>query len=152
MHSWRTDFFSFVKKITYIVQISFFLDKVRPKFLPHMALIWFWEKFNRNQARSPSINSQSVTHQNPPPPLPLSYLHLALSLLVAMAILLHPHPFSLFILLSLFSLLLNPSSCFHPKLLNFSKLQSDTDWSPAGATWYGPANGAGSDGNAWYIK
>ncbi|CBI16588.3 hypothetical protein VitviT2T_023413 [Vitis vinifera] len=65
-----------------------------------------------------------------------------------MAILLHPHPFSLLILLSLFSLLLNPSSCFHLKLLNFSKLQSDTDWSPAGATWYGPANGAGSDGGA----
>ncbi|KAJ9680682.1 hypothetical protein PVL29_019871 [Vitis rotundifolia] len=64
-----------------------------------------------------------------------------------MAILLHPHPFSL-ILLSLFSLLLNPSSCFHPKLLTVSKLQSDTDWSPAGATWYGPANGAGSDGGA----
>ncbi|XP_034709903.1 expansin-B18-like [Vitis riparia] len=65
-----------------------------------------------------------------------------------MAILLHPHPFSLIILLSLFSLLLNPCSCSHRKHLNVSKLQSDTDWSPAGATWYGPAAGAGSDGGA----
>jgi hypothetical protein len=58
--------------------------------------------------------------------------------------------FSLFTLISLVSLLINPSSCFKPKLLNVSKnnVPSNSDWSPAGATWYGSATGAGSDGNA----
>ncbi|KAK6918595.1 Expansin, cellulose-binding-like domain [Dillenia turbinata] len=48
----------------------------------------------------------------------------------------------------LFSLM-KSGSCFHPKLINVSKVQSySSDWSPAGATWYGAATGAGSDGGA----
>lgn len=56
--------------------------------------------------------------------------------------------FSLFTLIALFSLLMSPSSCFNPKLLNVSKIQSTSGWLPAGATWYGSSTGAGSDGNA----
>ncbi|XP_052192168.1 expansin-B18-like [Diospyros lotus] len=46
----------------------------------------------------------------------------------------------------LFSLLASPCSCFNPKLFNVSKLQSS--WSPAGATRYGSATGAGTDSGA----
>ncbi|KAK2981463.1 hypothetical protein RJ640_017485 [Escallonia rubra] len=47
--------------------------------------------------------------------------------------------------LAVFSFLINSGSCFSRKMLNVSTNQSGADWSPAGATWYGNAMGAGSD-------
>ncbi|XP_042506415.1 putative expansin-B2 [Macadamia integrifolia] len=52
-----------------------------------------------------------------------------------------------FALLAIFSLL-DYGSCFNPKLLNYNTSKAESGWSPAGATWYGSATGAGSDGGA----
>lgn len=54
--------------------------------------------------------------------------------------------FTVFTYFTLFSLLTISCFCFNPKRLNVSKVNSNSDWSPAGATWYGEPNGAGSDG------
>ncbi|XP_019199728.1 PREDICTED: putative expansin-B2 [Ipomoea nil] len=56
-----------------------------------------------------------------------------------------PHFITYFLLFSTFAI---SCSCFNPKNLNVSKSQLDSDWSLAGATWYGNSNGAGSDGGA----
>lgn len=71
-----------------------------------------------------------------------------------MALFLQHNSLSITTLVTLFSILLNlnPSCCFNPKLFNVSKLQSDSDWSPAGATWYGPADGAGTDGKEFIYQ
>lgn len=57
-----------------------------------------------------------------------------------------PHHSSLLVFVALlaFLSLLGPCAC--RKLLNSSAVAGAT-WSSAGATWYGTANGAGSDGN-----
>ncbi|OMO78511.1 Major pollen allergen Lol pI [Corchorus capsularis] len=57
---------------------------------------------------------------------------------------------TLLTLAATFSLLFHSCYCFYPKLLNASLAASveSSDWSPAGATWYGSATGAGSDGGA----
>ncbi|KAG5071012.1 hypothetical protein AAZX31_03G030300 [Glycine max] len=48
----------------------------------------------------------------------------------------------------IFSLLLNPCHCLNLKLFNGSKIQNEEQWQVAGATMFGPPEGAGSDGGA----
>ncbi|KAK4803516.1 hypothetical protein SAY86_003333 [Trapa natans] len=63
-----------------------------------------------------------------------------------------PHHFLSCVLLAFFlsALHVPTTSAFKPKLLNFSRVESsfNSDWSPAGATWYGGADGDGSEGGA----
>jgi len=44
---------------------------------------------------------------------------------------------------TLFSLLLNPSNGLNLKLFNHSKVENDDQWQAAVATWYGEPEGAG---------
>ncbi|KAK3017172.1 hypothetical protein RJ639_006242 [Escallonia herrerae] len=56
-------------------------------------------------------------------------------------------PPSIFLFVALIPLLVNLCSCFNPRVLNVSALES-RGFSPAVATWYGSPNGDGSDGGA----
>lgn len=42
--------------------------------------------------------------------------------------------------------LIHPAACLNRKLMNTTILSYSSDWDTAGATWYGSANGAGTDG------
>ncbi|KAH7519632.1 hypothetical protein FEM48_Zijuj08G0057700 [Ziziphus jujuba var. spinosa] len=55
------------------------------------------------------------------------------------------HSWSILTLLALSFLLINTGSCFKRKLFYNVLNESQSTWSPAGATWYGSANGAGSN-------
>ncbi|KAJ0258591.1 RlpA-like protein [Hirschfeldia incana] len=49
------------------------------------------------------------------------------------------------LLFALTFILINSAHCFSPKRLNISAATGDSDWSLAGATWYGSPTGYGSD-------
>ncbi|XP_038971355.1 expansin-B18-like [Phoenix dactylifera] len=56
--------------------------------------------------------------------------------------------FSSFIALLAFLSLLNSCNGFNPRNFTLSSSTATSSWSPAGATWYGSPNGAGSNGGA----
>ncbi|KAH7519635.1 hypothetical protein FEM48_Zijuj08G0058000 [Ziziphus jujuba var. spinosa] len=58
------------------------------------------------------------------------------------------HSWSILTLLALSFLLINPGSCFKRKLFYNVLNECQSTWSPAGATWYESANGAGSNEGA----
>uniref|UniRef100_A0A0D3BQ10 Expansin-like EG45 domain-containing protein n=1 Tax=Brassica oleracea var. oleracea TaxID=109376 RepID=A0A0D3BQ10_BRAOL len=57
-----------------------------------------------------------------------------------------------YIIMNLLFVLLNSAHCFNPKRLNVSAEAGGSDWSLAGATFYGLPTGYGTDGGACGYK